>query len=72
MFRHSLCVSPGARAPTTLNASAVVKAAVDACETYYQAFQFVLWANRDPREAMAFATFETTRLGLKAHAGSHR
>ena len=38
---------------------AVVKAALDACETYYQAFQFVLWANRGPREAIAFATFET-------------
>jgi hypothetical protein len=37
----------------------VVNAALEACETYYQAFQFVLWANRQPREAMAFATFET-------------
>ena len=37
----------------------MVNAALEACETYYQAFQFVLWANRGPREAIAFATFET-------------
>ena len=39
---------------------AVVNAAVNACETYYQAFQFVLWADRPPREALAFAAFETS------------
>jgi hypothetical protein len=49
MFRHSLCLAGGA----------AVKAAVNACETYYQAFQFVLWANRGPREAIALAAFET-------------
>jgi len=32
---------------------------VKTCETYYQAFQFVLWASRNPREAMEFAMFET-------------
>jgi hypothetical protein len=37
----------------------VVKAALYACETYYQAFQFVLWEGRGPREAIAFAAFET-------------
>ena len=25
----------------------------------FQAFQFVLWADRSPREAIAFAAFET-------------
>jgi hypothetical protein len=58
MFRHSLCLAGGA-SPTDAQCSAVVKAAVAACETYYPAFQFVLWADRDPREAMAFAAFET-------------
>jgi hypothetical protein len=37
----------------------VVKAAVNACETYFQAFQFVLWADRGPREAITLAAFET-------------
>jgi len=58
MFRHSLCLAGGAAA-SDAQCDAVVKAAIAACETYFQAFQFVLWADRDPREAMAFATFET-------------
>ena len=37
----------------------LIKAAVNACETYFQSFQFVLWANRGPREAIALAAFET-------------
>jgi hypothetical protein len=58
MFRHSLCLAGGAAA-TDSQCGAVVKAAISACETYYQAFQFVLWADREPREALAFAAFET-------------
>ena len=58
MFRHSLCLAGGATA-SDAQCGAVVNAAVNACETYYQAFQFVLWADREPREALAFAAFET-------------
>jgi len=58
MFRHALCLAGGAVA-SDAQCSAVVKAAIAACETYYQAFQFVLWADRSPREAIAFAAFET-------------
>jgi hypothetical protein len=58
MFRHSLCLAGGATA-SDQQCGAVVNAAVSACETYYQAFQFVLWADRSPREALAFAAFET-------------
>ena len=58
MFRHALCLAGGATA-SDAQCGAVVKAAVNACETYYQAFQFVLWANRGPREAIALAAFET-------------
>jgi hypothetical protein len=59
MFRHSLCLAGGARA-SDAQCGAVVKAAVDACDTYFQAFQFVLWANRAPREAIALSAFETS------------
>jgi len=58
MFRHSLCLAGGASA-SDAQCGAVVKAAVTACETFYQAFQFVVWADREPREAIAFAAFET-------------
>jgi len=58
MFRHALCLAGGASA-NDAQCTAVVNAALEACETYYQAFQFVLWADRRPREAIAFAAFET-------------
>jgi hypothetical protein len=58
MFRHSLCLAGGAAA-SDAQCGAVVKAAVNACETYFQSFHFVLWANRGPREAIALAAFET-------------
>ena len=58
MFRHAHCLTGGASASEG-QARALVDAAVKACETYYQSFQFVLWAGRSPREAMDFAMFAT-------------
>ena len=58
MFRHAHCLTGGARA-SEAQCRALVEAAIKACETYYQSFQFVLWAGRSPREAMDFAMFET-------------
>ncbi len=37
----------------------MLKSAVDACERYYQAFQFVLWAGKPAREALDAVLFET-------------
>ena len=37
----------------------MLKAAVDACEQYYQAFQFVLWAGKTAREAIEGVLFVT-------------
>ncbi len=58
MFRHAHCLAGGARA-SEAQAGALVEQAIKACETYFQSFQFVLWAGRSPREAMDFAMFET-------------
>ncbi len=58
MFRHSLLLSGGAE-PTDEQAVILVKSAVDACERYYQAFQFVLWAGNSAREALDGAMMET-------------
>ena len=33
--------------------------AVSACDRYYQAFQFILWAGKSAREALDGAMFET-------------
>ena len=58
MFRHAHCLAGGAQASDS-QCSTIVNAALKACESYYQAFQFVLWAGRSPREAMDLAMFET-------------
>jgi hypothetical protein len=58
MFRHALVLTGGAE-PNPHQCEAVLKLAVDACERYYQAFQFVVWANKRAREALEAAMFET-------------
>jgi hypothetical protein len=57
MFRQGLMLN-GALA-TTGQCEALLKAALEACERYYQAFQFVVWAGKDSREALASTMFET-------------
>jgi hypothetical protein len=58
MFRHALLLTGGAE-PTSGQCEMLLKAAVDACERYYQAFQFVIWAGRTAREALDVVLFET-------------
>ena len=58
MFRHSLLLTGGA-APTQGQCTMMLKSAVDACERYYQAFQFVVWADKDADSALACAVFDT-------------
>ena len=58
VYRHAHCLAGGAMASET-QCRSIVESAVKTCETYFAAFQFVLWAGRSPREAMEFAMFET-------------
>ena len=58
MYRHALILAGGAE-PTHGQCEMLMKAAIDACERYYQAFQFVLWAGKSPREALDAVLFET-------------
>ena len=57
MFRHGLMLN-GTLA-TMGQCEALPRAALEACERYYQAFQFVVWAGKDSRHALASAMFET-------------
>ena len=57
MFRQGLMLN-GASA-TTNQCEALLRAAFQACERYYQAFQFVVWAGKDSRQALASTMFET-------------
>ena len=58
MFRHALLLAGGAE-PTHAQCETLLKAAVEACERYFQAFQFVMWAGKSAREAMDSVLFET-------------
>ena len=58
MFRHSLVLAGGAQ-PNDAQCGRIVHEALKACENYYQAFQFVLWAGKSAREALELAMFET-------------
>jgi hypothetical protein len=58
MFRHSLLLTGGI-APTQAQCAMLMKSAAEACERYYQAFQFVLWAGKSAREALDAVLFET-------------
>jgi hypothetical protein len=59
MFRHALVLSGGV-APSGGQCEAVFSSALDACERYFPAFQFVVWAGKSAREAMAASMFETS------------
>lgn len=58
LFRQSLLLSGGIE-PTPLQCEMVLKTAVTACESYFQAFQFVLWSGKTAREALDGVMFET-------------
>lgn len=57
LYRHALMLH-GAE-PTPMQCEAMLQAALDACERYYQAFQFVVWAGRRAEDAIASAMFDT-------------
>ena len=59
MFRHALVLTGGITA-SDAQCEALLGAALDACERYYQAFQFVLWAGKGATEALEAAMFETS------------
>src|ERR1700680_1194740 len=59
MFRHALVLAGGVEA-SGQQCEAVLEAALEACERYFQAFQFVVWAGKGAREAMDSAMFDTS------------
>lgn len=57
MYRHALPLNDAVA--TTSQCDAMMRAALDACERYYQAFQFVVWAGKPSREALVSSMFQT-------------
>ena len=58
MFRHALVLTGGVSA-SDRQCEAVMSSALDACERYFPAFQYVVWAGKSAREAMDATLFET-------------
>ena len=57
MFRHGLMLN--GNLASARQCEALLQTALDACERYYQAFQFVVWAGKDSKEALTSTMFET-------------
>jgi len=62
MFRHAILLSGGVELSSQQCQSALASV-VRACERYYQAFQFVVWAGKTGQEALA-----TVMLEAQGHA----
>jgi hypothetical protein len=58
IFRHALVLSGGVH-PSRRQCEVVLSAALDACERYHSAFQFVARNGAGAREALEAAMFET-------------
>jgi len=58
MYRQAL-VLPGGMPASSAQCQTMLLSAVHACERYYPAFQFVVWAGQSASEAMRAAMFDT-------------
>jgi len=58
MYRHALVLAGGVEA-SSRQCEALLGTALDACERYFPAYQFVVWAGKPAREALDAAMFET-------------
>ena len=59
MFRQTLMLNGGA-APTGEQLECLMSSALEACERYFQAFQFVVWAGNTAQKSIEYALFETS------------
>ncbi|MDO1582342.1 YbjN domain-containing protein [Rhizobium oryzicola] len=58
IFRQSLLLAGGAE-PTNQQVEGLLASALESCETYYQAFQFVVWSGMEAKAALDAVLFET-------------
>jgi hypothetical protein len=58
MYRQALLLSGGAE-PSSAQVEGLLLTAIEACERYFQAFQFVVWAGKTAPDALATVMFET-------------
>jgi hypothetical protein len=58
MFRQALLLNGGVE-PTCQQVEVLRASALEACECYFQAFQFVVWSGVPARDALSSVLFET-------------
>jgi hypothetical protein len=58
MYRHALILAGGVEA-SGRQCEVLLGGALDSCERYFPAFQFVVWAGKSAREALDAAMFDT-------------
>jgi hypothetical protein len=58
MYRQALLLSGGVE-PTNAQVERLLVTAIEACERYYQALQFVVWAGKSATESLETVLFET-------------
>jgi hypothetical protein len=58
MYRQALLL-PGGLTASAAQCESMLVGAIHACERYYPAFQFVVWAGKNAAEAMSAAMFDT-------------
>jgi len=57
-YRQAMLLCGGAE-PTNAQVERLLLTAIEACERYFQAFQFVVWAGKSAGEALQTVLFET-------------
>ena len=60
----------GGADPTSQQVEVLLSSALEACECYFPAFQFVVWSGTSAKEALAGVLFETSGNGLSGGAVS--
>ena len=58
VFRYGLLLS-GCRGATQGQCEGILQMAVGACDQFYPGFQYLIWADRTPQDALAAVMFET-------------
>ena len=58
MYRQTMLLAGGAE-PNSAQVEGMLENAIESCERYYQAFQFVVWAGKAAQEALDTVMFET-------------
>jgi hypothetical protein len=58
MYRNALLLAGGVE-PSDEQIAAMMENALDACERFYQSFQFVVWAGKSAKESLEHSLIET-------------